>query len=1592
MRRSTHPASLLLLITLLIVLLSSPFTTSATVQGVPEEGLPPVDQQVAATADQAMMSLAAPLAPPPLPRSCIRGAALDSFAAVICCVSGYVYLNGVPIAGAEVTISVGDRTLTTQTQRGEAGGLPFFAALLSDNLGDSSVLQAKPGDTVTITASADGQSKSVSFIAQEGGQQVDVVLPQRTVESAWTPGEIPSRYSHAMVYDAARQRIVLFGGNSGGGVLNDTWEWDGTNWLRITPAVSPPARHSHAMAYDAARQRVVLFGGFVSSMNYLNDTWEWDGTNWTQRFPVDSPSARSDHDMAYDSARQRTVLYGGSGGVAKIDTWEWDGTNWIVQTPTARPDVYWGHAMAYDAARQRVVVFGGMNGSTYNNDLWEWDGTTWLKLFPMNKPTARRNHSLAYDAVRQRIVLFGGHDTYNNYYDTWEWDGESWHERSAVVRPGSTGGAMAYDVAHQKMMLFTSQSGNMNSETWQWDGTNWERSAPILSPSASTDDSLVYDPRDQKLLLFGGYHRNATWLWDGQSWQRAQPATSPPARDEYGMVYDSARQQLLLFGGSGRNDTWVWDGRTWTELKPASQPSARTEHAMAYDPVRQRIVLFGGTVGLTRLNDTWEWDGTNWTQITPAVSPTARAEHAMVYDPVRQRVVLFGGHSGSLNNDLWEWDGTNWTERTTDVRPLARSNHAMVYDSVRQQIVLFGGRSTRNLNDMWLWDGTNWSQQAQAFSPTARSRHAMAYDPIRQRIILFGGLDGSNTIGLTDTWEWDGTRWRMLLTHPLQRPGAALEYTVNGESLLFGGKTADDQTYLWDGQRMKLQAPTNAPPTARSGHRLARDSDGGQVLLFGGLSNSNNYLDDTWLWESASANWLVQAPATSPTARANYGLTFDPTRNVWLLFGGQDASAYLGDTWEYNGTTWTQRSPATSPPARGKATLTYDPARGRAVLIGGQNSRGLLDDVWEWDGTNWIDVTPTLRLTARSGHAATFDSVRSAVVVAGGTGPSGLLSDTWDWNGDFWRERASVPTLPAMTNLSMTYDPVMDRIVAIGGEGQSSSIEGVWLHRASGSLVRPLPVATINRILPRDARQGVDTIRFEGTGADSDATDVISAYRWMLNGSVITTERSFSRAAADLPVGVHTISFAVQDDEGDWSPTVEQQIIIRDGGGGGYGTQSWTLLIYAAADNNLDPWMGENAALNGMLYRLQKAGPQANVQVAVLYDGPGVNDTRRYTLDAAGNWASVNLIEARMDEPGTLRDFLTWGFTNLPATDHYALAIVDHANGIVGIAQDETSKGENTPTPFLTSLEVRAALIEATDDGARKLDLLFYDACSFGLFENAAIAAGLADFVVASANTAWGIFAYDHYRQMLGHASDPRDAAVKIAQHYATAINAEALPYTIAAFDLGHFAELEAALSALGQSLLNYVQADLEPRRQALRELRSTVQKYDSGQGLPFEPDNEDSYVDVVDLARKLRDGIPDSAVQAAAERVLAVAEPSNQRFVAYTSRASRSFQYVDVYQGGERTYNVQLDNAHGLGLFYPPRSSSNVQSAFINYVEHRLFHITRDNGWTRFIGQGLLPQQGNDPPPLVSDVLMPPFIPPNLGASQRIFLPHVVR
>ena len=164
---------------------------------------------------------------------------------------------------------------------------------------------------------------------------------------------------------------------------------DAANWKKLSPANSPSPRLSPMMAYDPISQEIVLFGG-VSSAGYLNDTWTFDGTDWTERSPGVVPPARTSGNMTYDRKSQKLVLFGGYAGNGNYlnDTWLWDGSrsNWIQTSPTSSPAAVTAPLVFTDPKTGHAMTWGGFDGQLYQNTTWQWTGTTWRNLHVQTSP------------------------------------------------------------------------------------------------------------------------------------------------------------------------------------------------------------------------------------------------------------------------------------------------------------------------------------------------------------------------------------------------------------------------------------------------------------------------------------------------------------------------------------------------------------------------------------------------------------------------------------------------------------------------------------------------------------------------------------------------------------------------------------------------------------------------------------------------------------------------------------------------------------------------------------------------------------------------------------------------------------------------------------------------------------------------------------------------------------------------------------------------------------------------------------------------------------------------------------------------------
>ena len=294
---------------------------------------------------------------------------------------------------------------------------------------------------------------------------------------------------------------------------------DIANWVQLSPANSPPARSYLAMAYDAASEKIIVFGGFDGN-GYLNDTWAFDGVTWTQITTNTPPPARAAAQMAYDGVTHQVVLFGGYDGRNYLgDTWLWDGTTsqWTQAAPVHHPKPVTG-PMLFPDPNGRVDLFGGFDGHFYQLTMWQWNRSDWRRLSPATVPYARSSAAVAINPTIDQVVLFGGLGDVNPT-NTWTYGDNTWTLQSPVTQPPLVYAASAaFDPHINAVILFGGGSGGIDQNTtWRWFAPrgDWKQMLTTQSPPPREGAGMVHLPALGHVILFGGQNSeipmNDTW-------------------------------------------------------------------------------------------------------------------------------------------------------------------------------------------------------------------------------------------------------------------------------------------------------------------------------------------------------------------------------------------------------------------------------------------------------------------------------------------------------------------------------------------------------------------------------------------------------------------------------------------------------------------------------------------------------------------------------------------------------------------------------------------------------------------------------------------------------------------------------------------------------------------------------------------------------------------------------------------------------------------------------------------------------------------------------------------------------------------------
>jgi len=182
-----------------------------------------------------------------------------------------------------------------------------------------------------------------------------------------------------MVYDAAADRMLLFGGadytQENAPHFTETWEYDfNTNrWSQRHPSRHPPGRGYFGMVYDAAADRTLVFGGRgeadeahageLWAYNYKADSWDlvlYRGEVVSDHHPA----------MTYAPGVDKTYY------VANTKAWSFDypSRTWTPLAYDSAMGVRYFAALAFELRSRKLVLFGGgPRGLRYDNQTWIYD-------------------------------------------------------------------------------------------------------------------------------------------------------------------------------------------------------------------------------------------------------------------------------------------------------------------------------------------------------------------------------------------------------------------------------------------------------------------------------------------------------------------------------------------------------------------------------------------------------------------------------------------------------------------------------------------------------------------------------------------------------------------------------------------------------------------------------------------------------------------------------------------------------------------------------------------------------------------------------------------------------------------------------------------------------------------------------------------------------------------------------------------------------------------------------------------------------------------------------------------------------------------
>jgi hypothetical protein len=695
---------------------------------------------------------------------------------------------------------------------------------------DLSRVTVAPGDSITVRATprdaSMGEGPSVTAgpaIVLEDITRWRQLLPDR---AAGTPTLV--------AYDPANRRALLMIGPPGPGGTPQIWEYalDDTSgrFVQLFPGGGDPPLLLAQPVYDARRQRILLFGGVRGELGVSDEVWALDVSRRGQESwsvaATGGPGARYLSMVAYDEERDRVLCYGGvdlSTATVFNDLWAFDlAANAWVSLPASVPgSPVVGAGFVVDPTRDRALLVSGgvaesLSGEPVpSSDIFSLDLATSTASFELvgSVPRPAFFPIPAVDVARGRVLIAFGFTTDDvPLLDAIALDLATL--APSVVMPTGTlppNAARGFFVPDRAGFVFypggVFDQQDMGFQLYRWSGSDEVAAIHRTGVDLPGPRESAMAVGEFAFLIYGGSDGNQVRedLWELSSsgtWRRL--TTSPDAvtgrtpGPRAGVTLQGSSNygpDLQFFGG--RLDTrgtvangtmWLLRDERWIEqtLLAGTAPTPR-EGAAFFNPAcgAWRSGYFGGvSPGVGYTNDTgfFECAGVDrecqWTDPVGGSRPPARAFATTARFNDDSRALLYGGEDGArVFGDVWTlftcgggpqpWQNV----AVSGTAPPARSRHSMTLIRVPrgelESLLVFGGasepggRGTRlsDVHRLVRLSSTNlrWDPVVVASGPNdaqipGRHGHVAFWDTAGSRLLVYGGVLAGGGVA-SDFWE-----------------------------------------------------------------------------------------------------------------------------------------------------------------------------------------------------------------------------------------------------------------------------------------------------------------------------------------------------------------------------------------------------------------------------------------------------------------------------------------------------------------------------------------------------------------------------------------------------------------------------------------------------------------------------------------------------------------------------------------------------------------------------------------------------------------------------------------------------------------------